>query len=193
MGIVSYIITYSHSPVKGLLSLIVEFCRIKTHPCPYDNTGQPTSIDPRVFNYTSPPNCSITCSTNLGPFSPIRQGAANNMFLVPAPDRITFGMGALFSAGCCIPPVIYLVYIWIKILENNWEAAFAVRKHSNRGTKLTPKMEKLQRFLRWQPSVWIGAVVICLAVLGELNFYSPQVLWQSEPFSAIGRRFSSFV
>jgi hypothetical protein len=102
-------------------------------------------------------------------------------------------MGALFSAGCCIPPVIYLVYMWIKILEINWEAAFAVRNDDDRGTKLTKKMEKLQRFLRWQESVWIGALVVCIAVLGELNFYSTQIYWQSEPFSAVGRRFSSFV
>jgi hypothetical protein len=197
VGVVRYRTTYSHSPAKGLLSLTVEFCRTKTQPCPYDDSGQPTSIDPRVFNYTSPPTCNLTCSTNLGPFSRIRQGSANNIFVVPAPDRITFGMGALFSAGCCIPPVLYLVYMWIKILKENWTAAFAVgddEQDGDQGTTATPtKMdERVQGFLKWQESIWIGALVFCIAVLGELNFFSAQIYWQSEPFSAVGRRFSSF-
>jgi len=87
--------------------------------------------------------------------------------------------------------------MWIKILKTNWTAAFAVRDNDeqevNRGTKETPtKMARLVRdFLNYQEFLLFGAFVACILVLGELNFSSAQVYWQSEPFSAVGRRFFS--
>jgi hypothetical protein len=87
--------------------------------------------------------------------------------------------------------------MWIKILKENWTAAFAIgddEQDEYQGTTATPtKIEEcVQGFLKWQESIWIGAVVFCIAVLGELNFSSAQVYWQSEPFSAVGKQFSSF-
>jgi hypothetical protein len=175
--------------------LTVEFCRTKTHACLYSDSGLPTSTDARVFNYTYPPTCNLTCSAVTGPFSRIRQGSANNVFVVPAPERITFGMGTLFSAGCCIPPVLYLMSIWIKILKHNWTEDWAIREDDEQGaggsTKATPgNIKELARKILDYESLVIGALVVCILVLGELNFSSAQVNWQSEPMSAIGRQCS---
>jgi hypothetical protein len=176
--------------------LTVEFCRTKPHPCPYDDSGQPTSTEARVFNYTYPPTCNLTCSVFAGPFSHIRQGSANNVFVVPAPERITFGMGTLFAAGCCIPPVLYLMSIWIKILKHNWLEDWAIREDDKQGaggsTKAIPRNRKelVRKILDNQESLVIGAFVVCILVLGELNFSSAQVNWQSEPMSAVGRQCS---
>lgn len=184
----TYGTTFSRFDFQGLLSLTVEFCRTKTHPCPYDDSGQPTSTNPHLFNYNNPPSCKITCSIAQGPFSGIRQGSANNIFLVPAPERITFGMGTLFSAGCCIPPVLYLVYMWIKILKNNWTQAFAENKEDvERASR--PPGNLVRDILDYQEFVLFGALVVCILVLGEWNFFSVQVKWQSEPMTAVGRRF----
>lgn len=38
-----------------------------------------------------------------------------------------------------------------------------------------------------------GAAVLFILVLGEMNFFSRQVYWQTEPMSAIGKRSSSFI
>ena len=72
--------------------------------------------------------------------------------------------------------------------QNGYEVTARVGQQETMFTKF---MKKLQRFWHWQESIWIGVVVVCIAILGEMNFYSTQVYWQSEPFSAVGGRFSS--
>jgi hypothetical protein len=124
-------------------------------------------------------------------------------------------MGTLFAAGCCIPPVLYLMSIWIKILKHNWLEDWSIREDDKQGaggsTKATPgnieelahaggstkaiprnRKELVRKILDNQESLVIGAFVVCILVLGELNFSSAQVNWQSEPMSAVGRQCSPF-
>lgn len=182
---------------KGLLSLTVEFFRSNPVPCRYNYDGQPLSSNPRLFNYNDPPTCNLTCNITAGPFSPIRRGSANNIYIVPAPDRISFGMAALLAAACCIPAVLHLMSMWNKILQINWKSRFgnqdvdrqAPIEGTNGATLETMKKVNadIRKFLIFPEIVVFGGAVLFILVVGEMNFFSPQVSWQSEPMSAIGK------
>jgi hypothetical protein len=49
----------------------------------------------------------------------MRQRAQNNIYVVPAPEKLTFGTATLLAAACCIPAILSLVSMWNKILEIN--------------------------------------------------------------------------
>src|ERR1700709_2739258 len=110
---------------KGLLGLTVEFFRIKTLDCTHDNTGNPVPLKASQFHYGT--TCGLTCSPEQGPFSPIRGGSANNIYVIPTPDKLPFDTATLLAAACCIPAILYLIFMWNKILEINWKSRFGNR------------------------------------------------------------------
>lgn len=78
--------------------------------------------------------------------------------------------------------------MWIKILKDNWTKAFTGDKEDVKRASRNPA--KLVRdVLDYQEFLLFGALVVCILVLGEWNFFSVQVKWQSEPMTAVGRRF----
>ncbi|KAI0388867.1 hypothetical protein F5Y17DRAFT_171942 [Xylariaceae sp. FL0594] len=184
--------------LTGMLSLTVEFFRIETKSCGFDDSGNP--IDPfnaYVFPYNNA-DCNLTCTSNPGgPVSPIRQGAANEIYVIPAPQRLTFSVVTLLAAGSSIPPILTLLFTWEKILDINWKRTFG-REDAEvnapiEGTNgATPKMlsfvnSTIQNFLGIIQILIFGGIIFVLLVLGELNFWSPQVIFQTEPFSSIGQ------
>jgi hypothetical protein len=107
-------------------------------------------------------------------------------------------MGALFSAGCCIPAVLHLVYMRIKILKINWIRKWGIGVRDDDKQALTQDTEeaaemtkRIRQYLINSEALLFFACAACILVLGELNFFSVQVNWQSEPMSAVGKRFSS--
>jgi hypothetical protein len=105
----------------GLLSLTVEFLRTKTHDCTHTDSGVPLS---HISEWHYGDTCNLTCSEEAGPFSPMRQDAANNIYVIPAPTVFSLGTATLLSAACCIPPILSMASMWNKILEINWRARF---------------------------------------------------------------------
>lgn len=87
--------------LAGLVALCVEFYRITPTQCKSDNAGNPIS-SAKSFPYGSA-TCNLTCSKTEGPFSPLRGGAASEIFVVPIPTRLTFNAAMLLAAGFCIP------------------------------------------------------------------------------------------
>lgn len=180
----------------GLLCLTVEFFRTNTSPCPFDNSGQPISPNPRAFNFANPPTCNLQCNLTA-PQSPIRQGSANNIYVIPAPERITFGMGTLLAAACCIPALLSLISMWNKILEINWKSRFGNRnvksnqpiEGTNGATEetMTHVNKYIRNFLGVVEAPVYGAAVFFILIMGELNFSSYQVSYQTEPMTAIGQ------
>lgn len=175
--------------LTGLLSLTAEFSRSGTTSCPYDDFGQPLSPDPSLFDYNNPPTCNLTCSTTSGPFSPIRQGSANNIYVVPAPARITFGTGTILGAACCIPAVLHLISMRYKIRRVQWYAVFGAK---NKGKAVESEGKDnatftIKKFPVVPEALVFGLVVAFILVLGEINFFTPEVSWQTEPMSAIGQ------
>ncbi|KAF2972539.1 hypothetical protein GQX73_g892 [Xylaria multiplex] len=184
--------------LAGMLSLTVEFIRIKTHSCSFDNDGTP--IDPfdlKAFPYGNA-NCSLNCVFGSGgPYSPIRQDPTNEPDVIPVPQRLTFGAVILLAAGSSIPPVLTLIFTWEKILEINWKRRFAQEEiESNdpiEGTNgATPKMitiinSTIRNFLSSIHIPLFSGIVVVLLILGELNFWSRPVIHQTEPFSSVGQ------
>ncbi|KAK7936156.1 hypothetical protein PG985_001651 [Apiospora marii] len=197
----------------GLLSLTVEFYRLEPIECTQDGDGNVISpaTNP-AFPYETPNVCrNIPCSVDDGPWSSLRQGSTNEIFIIPAPQRLTFGAATLLAAACCIPAILSMVSMWNKILEINWKRLFGHKRNhgSNRisdeeqqqarnqevieGTNgatvggMKNVNEMIRQFLSVvQIPVFVGAV-LTIMVIGELNFWSESVNYQTEPVTSIGQ------
>jgi hypothetical protein len=182
----------------GLLSLTVEFFRLKTVDCTHDDFGNP--IRPNAgdfFSYNT--TCGLTCSTQQGPYSPLRGGSTNNIYVIPAPDRLTFNMATLLAAACCIPAILSLISMWNKILEINWKTRFGNKDEDERinqpieGTngatlgKMKGINSLIKMFLSAVEIPLFSAAVLAILIIGERNFFSTQVWYQTEPIASIGR------
>lgn len=129
----------------------------------------------------------------------MRHGSASNIYVIPAPDQLTFGTATLLAAACCIPAILSLVSMWNKILEINWKTRFGDRDEDMRidepieGTNgaTIGKMRGINSVIRLFLSVVeipvFGAAVLAILVIGERNFFSQPVIYQTEPIESIGR------
>ncbi|KAI1658788.1 hypothetical protein F4813DRAFT_356270 [Daldinia decipiens] len=181
--------------LAGLLSLIVEFFRTTTSPCTHDESGHPIPLhDYKNFPYENA-FCNLTCSIDKGPSSPLRQGATNEIYVIPAPSRLAFNAVTLLAAACCIPAVLSLVSMWNKILEINWKSRFGPAKGDQliEGTNgaTVETMSKVNHVVRLFLSTLevplFSAAVVAIIIFGELNFFSPEVSYQTEPIGSIGQ------
>lgn len=174
--------------------MIVEFYRSNAVPCPHGNNSNPisTSTGPLSYGLTS---CDLKCNTSYA-VSPLRKGAANNVYVVPAPTRLTFGTGTLLSGACCVLSALMLISQWKKILEINWIRGFG-SDHSldlpiegTNGATLK-HMKSINNIARLfisalEVPVWFAAALAIL-ILGEINFFSAQVHFQTEPMATFGK------
>ncbi|KAI1379039.1 hypothetical protein F4677DRAFT_442764 [Hypoxylon crocopeplum] len=179
--------------LAGLLSLTVEFFRINTSPCSRDASGQP--ISPTDFEHFPYGNegCNLTCSITAGPFSPLRQKSTDEIYVIPAPNVLTFSAATLLAAACCIPAILSLASMWNKILEINWKQTFGLEDGDEliEGTN-GATVERMSRvntvvrlFLSTVEVPVFSAAVLAILVFGEKNFCSPQVTYQTEPIQSI--------
>ncbi|KAK4214000.1 hypothetical protein QBC37DRAFT_462916, partial [Rhypophila decipiens] len=128
--------------------------------------------------------CGLTCSVNHGPYSPLRQGSANNIYVVPVPDRLSVGKFILMAAACCIPSIISAIRMWTRILDSNWKIRFAAVD------ALLPRTTMiLESFLSVAQLMFFFPAFVSVLVLTERNFGSPQLSYQTEPFASIGQWF----
>ncbi|OTA75906.1 hypothetical protein M434DRAFT_26096 [Hypoxylon sp. CO27-5] len=181
--------------LAGLLSLTVEFFRITTSPCPYDDHGVP--IDPNDYSgfLYRQASCNLTCSVDAGPSSPLRQYSTNEIFIIPAPHILAFNAATLLAAACCIPAVLSLVSMWTKILELNWKITFGqgdgdqLIEGTNGATVegMTKVNSMVRLFLSTIEVPVFSAAVLAILIFGERNFFSAEVSWQTEPMTSIGQ------
>lgn len=184
--------------LAGLLSLTVEFFRIEPTICPADDPAALEWSRTGKFPYNS--KCNMTCGDE-GPFSPLRKGAADNIYVIPAPRELTFSAATLLAAACCIPAILSLVSTWIKILESNWEKLVRREqtadkvKHEEQTIEGTNGATPAQmtgiavRIRRWLTLIEIpvfSAAVLAILVKGEMNLFSAQVKYKTEPMSSVG-------
>lgn len=192
-----------------MLSLTVEFYRLEPVKCTQDGEGNvisPATNEP--FPYEAPNVCrNLPCSVDDGPWSSLRQGSTNEIFIIPAPQKLTFGAATLLAAACCIPAILSMVSMWNKILEINWKRHFGHRNINHdavqtqrdedeeiiEGTNgaTVGKMKNVNDIIRQflsvvQIPVFVGAV-LAIMVIGELNFWSESVNYQTEPVTSIGQ------
>ena len=74
-------------------------------------------MDPDLFPDNGTATCGLTCSVQEGPHSIMRGGAANDIYVIPAPDKLTFATATLLAAACCIPGLLLLIIMWLNISE----------------------------------------------------------------------------
>ena len=178
--------------------MTVEFYRTTTSYCTQDD-GKPIAPNAADFPYDHNVTCGLMCSLNEGPFSPLRRGSVNNIYVIPAPDKLTFGTGTLLAAACCIPAILSIISMWDKILEIEGKKRNGGGRADERNDELIEgtngatigNMNRVNNVIRHLLSVveipvFYGAVLAIL-IIGELNFFSSQVMYQTEPIASIGR------
>ncbi|KAI1764388.1 hypothetical protein GGR53DRAFT_322150 [Hypoxylon sp. FL1150] len=178
----------------GLLSLTVEFFRINSSPCNYDSPSFPRRPTPDDFDHLYHV-CGIPCSVDEGPFSPLRQGSANEIAIIPTPSKFTFNAATLVAAACCIPAVLSLASMWNKILEINWKSKFGRRDEDQliEGTNgatvqgMSRVNTMIRLFLSTLEVPLFSGTVLAILIVGEMNLFSPEVSYQTEPITSIGQ------
>lgn len=184
----------------GLICLAVEFYRIETFDCIDPRSGNVTSPSFSEFTWGEDNTCGLRCSTENGPFSPMRSGSDDNLYIVPAPDKLTFGTATLLAAACCVHAMLCLISMRNKILDNwkerwgrkvNNESLNHVIEHTERAT---PEMMKsingrIQFFLNIVAIPVFGGAGLAILIIGEMNFFSRQVRYQTEPIASVGETY----
>ncbi|KAL2802976.1 hypothetical protein BJX63DRAFT_413312 [Aspergillus granulosus] len=183
--------------LSGLLSITVELFRANPSTCTHDDTGKPLTSDVSQFPYGT--TCDLRCSVEQGPFSPIRRGATNEIYVVPAPNKLTFGTATLLAAACCIPAIVSILYFWSLILQETWNTRF------NHSSEMDPRDEPIEgtngatvgkmlqinglvrTVLSTVEAPVFAAAVLAILILGEKNFFSNPVDYGTEPIASIGQ------
>ncbi|KAK2728154.1 hypothetical protein CKAH01_11253 [Colletotrichum kahawae] len=175
--------------LSGLLSLAVEFYRSNTHPCATGNSLIPSL---RKFPYGEEDLCGLVCSEDHGPFSSLRQGATSEIYVVPKPSTLPFGMAMFLAAAECVPAILSLVSIWKRgrgsrdkeqiedqaIIPGTNGATFRGMKDVNQAIRSLLSAVEVPVF---------GGAWLAVLIIGEINFWSPQVNYHTEPISNIGQ------
>lgn len=179
--------------LAGLLSLTVEFFRATPVSCPADEfTWDPVDGNTSI--------CGLTCDVDAGPFSPLRGGSQNNIYVIQAPDIVPLGSATLLAAACCIPAILSLVPTWIKIQKILWKQRWGrVQEDSedniaqaptadgnNHTTLIASINDKVRFFLSMIEVPLFGIMVLLIIIFGERNFFSHRVSYNTEPIASVG-------
>lgn len=117
--------------------------------------------------------------------------------MIPIPYRLTIGTTALLAAAFCVPAAISLVSAWLKIFEINWAKRFgedeeqAPIEGTNGATRKRLKsVENVTQTLLSTVEVFVfGGAALAVIIVGELNFFSTQVKYQTETIESVGNEF----
>lgn len=101
----------------------------------------------------------------------------------------------LLAAACCIPAILSLMWMWHEILRINWNSRFRRRDDNEpiEGTNgvTVGKMKEvngmIRHILRGVEFLVFGGAVLAIIIIGERNFFSTQVRYQTEPIASIGK------
>lgn len=184
--------------VAGLIALCVEFSRVTATDCSQQD-AEVSHLTRAKFPYGQT-TCGLVCSEDDGPFSPMRGGAAKNIYVIPVPNRVSFNAAMLIAAGVCIPAILSLIFTWDKILAINWKKRSDPERPDEQieGANITYREikginDKVRLFLTVIEIPLFGGAVIAILVAGELNFFSKQLMYQTEPMASIGMYFSLYL
>jgi hypothetical protein len=184
--------TCSQLQPKGLLSLTIEFYRVTASNCASDDSGDPISLQASKFPYGNT-TCGVRCSTSEGPYSRIRSGSTNNIYVIPAPSFLNFGVATLLAAATCIPAIFMLISIWNKLLQISWKEHFGESDLPIEGTNgaTAAHMRRVNSsrcvFLSaLEIPIYLG-IALAILIIGERNFFSGQDYYHTEPLSSVGK------
>lgn len=172
--------------------MTIEFYRVTASNCASDDSGDPISLQASKFPYGNT-SCGLRCSTTEGPYSRIRSGSTNNIYVIPAPSFLNFGVATLLAAATCIPAVLMLISIWNNLHEMSWKERFGESDMLIEGTNgaTAAHMRQVDSSRRaflsvFEIPIYLG-IALAILVIGERNFFSRQVYYQTEPMSSVGK------
>lgn len=111
-------------------------------------------------------------------------------------------MAMFLAAAECVPAILSLISMWNKILEINWKARRgrgALEKEKSEDQGIIPGtngatfkgMKDVNQAIRSLLSAVevpvFGGAWLAVLIIGEINFWSPQVQYHTEPISNIGK------
>jgi len=128
----------------------------------------------------------------------MRRGSADNIYIIPAPEKLTFGTATVLAAACCIPAVLSLVAMGSRILKISAESSFSKNdidlnfkaiEGTNGATIGTLKAvnRMIHDFMTVVEVPVFTAAVFTILVFGEMNFFSTQVFQYTETIGSIGK------
>ncbi|KAL2820170.1 hypothetical protein BDW59DRAFT_118582 [Aspergillus cavernicola] len=179
--------------LAGLVSITVEFFRVKPSTCTHDDFQNPISSDVSMFPYSNitSTTCHIPCSVDRGPFSPIRVGPNDEIYVIPSPNKLTFGTAALFAAGCCVLAIVSLIYLSALILQEPWKTDTHDQPIEGTNGATVGNMlqinQLVRKLLRAVEVPVFAAAVLAILIVGERNFWSTPVDYGTEPIASIGQ------
>ncbi|KAH0495118.1 hypothetical protein TgHK011_008685 [Trichoderma gracile] len=185
--------------LAGLLSLTIEFYRAQTFPCSQDAQGNPIPSNPSKFPYGESTTCGLVCSETEGPFSPMRKGSSSDIYVVPAPSRLTFGTATLIAAACCVHTIVWMASMAEMVFEDNWKSPLGIRTDDGQADEQIPgtngatknTMRDVNAMIRFFLSVVavpvFGGAGLAILIIGEINFFSGPVSYQVESLASIGQ------
>jgi hypothetical protein len=123
----------------------------------------------------------------------MRAQAQNNIYVIPAPSVFTFGQAMLFSAACCIPAILSLAAFSYQIKEFHWRNNNEKKTDARADTTIKKADTTTGRLMKRVDVPVFSVVILAILIIGEINFWSIQVSWQTEPIGSVGTSFSPCV
>ncbi len=124
---------------------------------------------------------------------PYDRGSANNVYVIAAPTKLTFGTATLLAASRCIPAVLSLVSMLNKIpeitfktfrMDEEGKCKYEPSRIKRADDPLLTIMKRLEIyvkiFLATAEIPVFGSAIFLNIFLGERNFLSPQVSYQTQ-------------
>jgi hypothetical protein len=139
--------------------------------------------------------CPQFCTANTVS-SPIRPSVDGDPQFILSPGRgMTIKTAILVSLACCIPTLISLATTWNKILAENAIKLGFMNQETDAGSAHSRAREAFrQRVANFfkaglhlaELTVFVVFSVL-VVILGEINFWSPQMRSGVEPMQAVGK------
>lgn len=196
--------------IPGLLSLAVGFDRANPVPC-LDQYGHNSPFNGTISDNQESDICHQGC---FGLKTGIRQDPQNpSQYVLNMHRGITINTGLGLSVGFCVPAVLSMASIWLKLVREklpglatylpNWNSddsesqsnmAAASTDEIWRNEHITPeerhedkkRNDVIRRGLGLVERVVFSAVIVAIVILGERNFWSVEMRAGVEPMSSVG-------
>jgi hypothetical protein len=124
----------------------------------------------------------------------MRGGSAKNIYVVPVPNILSFNAAMLIAAGVCIPAILSCIFTWDKILRSDYWTGRGTPSDGEQSDaiKLNPNQIKsinntVARFLSLFEIPLFGGIIMAILIAGEINFFSRQLMYMTEPMASIGK------
>ncbi|KAI0134081.1 hypothetical protein BJ170DRAFT_716416 [Xylariales sp. AK1849] len=156
--------------LAALISMIVELLRTNASDCVHDDYSN--GAPPRGSDFSYGDTCGLVFSVEDGPYSLLRGGSSNNIYVIPAPDKLKFGTAVLLAAACSILTTITLISTVGRIFKV-YLSKYCDQEEESVGEK--PKATTSQARVSTADQEEFGTP------------WNPQVSYQTEPMASFGQ------